>query len=244
MQAFASDIDGTLVFDRHIHQNDKQAIEEYRKKHLFGICSGRPICALFDLAGLDFDFYILSSGAYIVDEDFQVIDAHPLDKQVVESLFNEYHNQAKIIIQTYNPDVFYATFYEDNNPKLKVFSLFEEVSYETIYGISLVFDTNEQAAFTTKQINQRYGEVNAFQNQNSIDIICKSCSKGTGIRFIKKYFHIDEIIGIGDSYNDIPLFQACDYCFTFHSSPLFVKEKVNECVNSIAEAIKRMEEDK
>lgn len=243
MQAFASDIDGTLVFDRHIHQNDKQAIKEYRKNHLFGICSGRPVCALFDLEGIDFDFYILSSGAYIVDKNFHVLDAHPLNNQIVKRLFDEYHKDADVVIQTDNQDVFYATFYEDNS-KLKVISSLEEIGNQAIYGISLIFEDDIQTNLVIQQIHQKYKEVNAFQNKNSIDIVCKDCSKGTGIKFIKEYFHINEMRGIGDSYNDIPLFQACDYSFTFHSSPLFVKEQVNACVNSVAEAIVRLEEEK
>ena len=49
MKALASDIDGTLVFNQQIKKQDKEAIEKYQKEHLFGVCSGRPRCALFDL---------------------------------------------------------------------------------------------------------------------------------------------------------------------------------------------------
>ena len=49
MKALASDIDGTLVFNQQIKKQDREAIEKYQKEHLFGVCSGRPRCALFDL---------------------------------------------------------------------------------------------------------------------------------------------------------------------------------------------------
>jgi phosphoserine phosphatase len=35
---------------------------------------------------------------------------------------------------------------------------------------------------------------------------------------MKKHLNADEMLGIGDSYNDLPLFKASDYSFTFHSS--------------------------
>ena len=45
------------------------------------------------------------------------------------------------------------------------------------------------------------------------------------------------MLGFGDSYNDLPLFKASEYSFTFHSSPDSVKEQVNEVVSSVSEAI-------
>ena len=61
MKALASDIDGTLVFNQQIKKQDKEAIEKYQKKHLFGVCSGRPRCALFDLEKLKLDFFFRSN---------------------------------------------------------------------------------------------------------------------------------------------------------------------------------------
>ena len=45
------------------------------------------------------------------------------------------------------------------------------------------------------------------------------------------------MLGIGDSYNDLPLFKASDYSFTFHSSPDSLKEEVDDVVSSVSEAI-------
>ena len=81
MKALASDIDGTLVFNQQIKKQDKEAIEKYQKEHLFGVCSGRPRCALFDLEKLKLDFYILSSGAEILDKDLNIIQDFPMKKK-------------------------------------------------------------------------------------------------------------------------------------------------------------------
>ena len=50
----------------------------------------------------------------------------------------------------------------------------------------------------------------------------------------------DEMLGIGDSYNDLPLFKASDYSFTFHSSPDSLKKEVNDVVSSVSEAINKV----
>ena len=81
MKALASDIDGTLVFNQQIKKQDKEAIEKYQKEHLFGVCSGRPRCALFDLEKPKLDFYILSSGAEILDKDLNIIQDFPMKKK-------------------------------------------------------------------------------------------------------------------------------------------------------------------
>ena len=244
MKALASDIDGTLVFNQQIKKQDKEAIEKYQKEHLFGVCSGRPRCALFDLEKLKLDFYILSSGAMILDKGFNIIQDFSMKKEIVQQIFNEYKKKAHIILQTGNADVFYATLKEDYNPKLKVISSFKEVEHEIIYGTSLVFKDDKITKKACLEINQKYQEVKGFQNRNSIDIVRKGCSKGTGIKVIKDYFHLEKEAGIGDSYNDLPMLKVVDTAFTFKTSPQEIQKQVHYCVNDIAEAIALLEVEK
>ena len=206
MKALASDIDGTLVFNQQIKKQDRKAIEKYQKEHLFGVCSGRPRCALFDLEKLKLDFYILSSGAEILDKDLNIIQDFPMKKEIVQQIFNEYHQHAQIILQTGNADVFYTTLKEDYNPK--------------------------------------FHEIEGFQNRNSVDIVRKGCSKGTGIKIIKDHYRLEKIAGIGDSYNDLPMLKVVDTAFTFKTSPQEIKKQVHYCVNDIAEAIALLEVEK
>lgn len=74
MKAFASDLDGTLVFDRKVKDMDKEAIHMFQKKNMFGVCTGRPICSLFDIEDIPFDFYIVSSGALLLDRNKKMIE--------------------------------------------------------------------------------------------------------------------------------------------------------------------------
>ena len=242
MKALASDIDGTLVFNQQIKKQDKEAIEKYQKEHLFGVCSGRPRCALFDLEKLKLDFYILSSGEEIVDKDLNIIQ--DFKKEIVQQIFNEYHQHAQIILQTGNADVFYTTLKEDYNPKLKVISSFKEAKHEIIYGISLIFKDDKTTKKACFEINQKYHEIEGFQNRNSVDIVRKGCSKGTGIKIIKDHYRLEKIAGIGDSYNDLPMLNVVDTAFTFKTSPQEIKKQVHYCVNDIAEAIALLEVEK
>ena len=76
--ALASDIDGTLVFyktenftensETYIRDEDLAAIADWQAKGgLFGLCSGRSVCGVFDVlpVGIRPDFYIACSGAAV-----------------------------------------------------------------------------------------------------------------------------------------------------------------------------------
>ncbi len=232
IKAFASDIDGTLVFNGKIKSLDKQAIIDFQKSHLFGVCSGRPLCGLKDIENIHCDFYILSSGALILDQNKKIIHHHPIDLNIIQKLYQNYNHKAKIIIQTGNPNVFYSTL-------TNTLSSLEQIKKETIYGISFVFEDEPSTLKVLHELDH-YPQIKGYQNLNSIDIVSKACSKGEGVKFIKDYYHVDTLYGIGDSYNDLPLFEACDYAFTFKSSPDDLKQKVNAYVDSINEAINQV----
>lgn len=233
MKALASDLDGTLVFNRQVDKRVKKSIRSFQQNNLFGICTGRPVSRIDDIKDIDCDFYIVSTGALILDRDKHVLDEHMIDD--AELIFNDYYGKADIIVQTDDPIYFYTTL-QMNEPDLKVIHSFDEVKDHKIYGISLVFKTEEEASNETKRINQLY-RVSGYQNKDSIDIVARGISKGTGIAFIRKYMHIDEIMGIGDSYNDIPLLEASDISYTFDYSPHDLQERVDHVVKTIQEVL-------
>lgn len=236
MKVFATDLDGTLVHNKKVTETDREAIAAFQKENLFGVCTGRPLSCLYDVEGIPFDFYIVSSGALLLDRNKKMIEEHIIDKNLAKDIFNYYMNKATIIVQTDDLHHFYATGYY-NNPLLTLINSFENIGDLKIYSISLVFDTNKEAASYVLDVNERYPLLSGYQNNNSIDIVSKGVSKGTGVKAMKKHLNADEMLGIGDSYNDLPLFKASDYSFTFHSSPDSVKEQVNEVVSSVSEAI-------
>ena len=70
-----------------------------------------------------------------------------------------------------------------------------------------------------------------------IDITEKGCSKGLGILKLKELMHLEEVAGIGDSYNDIPMLETVDHSFTFPTSPESLTSIVDDVVDSVEEAL-------
>ena len=72
---------------------------------------------------------------------------------------------------------------------------------------------------------------------NIADIVSCDCSKGKAIKTVKDYFGADLTAGIGDSFNDIPMFDHSDVSFTFALSHEDVRKRAGHTVDSVSEAI-------
>lgn len=243
----ASDIDGTLYFselESSYKQGDLQAIKKFQDSgHLFGVCTGRPLCHFDEIRQLNLDFYIVSSGAILLDKNFRMIEDYPMQKELANQVFDEYKHKAEIIVQTGSYTKLYATFEERPNIHLCLIKDFDEIRENKIYGISLVVDSDETASFIKKELDRNYPQLEGFQNKNSIDIVKKGCSKGMSIQRMGDLLQIHNIAGIGDSYNDMSLIQDADIGFTFYNSPKEVQNHATYVVDSIEQAIEILMEE-
>ena len=85
-------------------------------------------------------------------------------------------------------------------------------------------------------------EIEVHHNVLNLDITPKNCSKGIAIKTLDQYLPVnyEDIYVIGDSYNDISMFEAAKTSFSFHRSDDIVKEKATHLVDDIAQAIKEI----
>lgn len=238
MQVLASDFDGTLLFNGKFRENDLKKIKQFQEKgHLFGLCSGRPFMGINNVCKgyLDFDFYILCTGALVLNKNQEVIFKSTITKQILESFYKQYKDQYPIFIQA-NYKIY--TFEKEGGEGIvrEYISSLDEVNGD-IYGISMNAITSENAAQVCQEIKTLFPELMPHQNKEYIDITENGCSKGLGIRKIKEAFNISTIAGIGDSYNDISMLETVDHSFTFHDSPECIQEIVDHVVESVDEAI-------
>ncbi|MCD7840540.1 MAG: HAD family hydrolase [Erysipelotrichaceae bacterium] len=249
MYLLASDFDNTLWFRDHLLDDDVCMIKEFQKQgHLFGLCTGRGIDGIITptkgydmLTHLNFDFYILSSGAYIMDSNREIIFEKMIPLDIVEAVY-EYSNHGNMTILTVDHSYKIYKDRMDQYPATTIQS-FDEIKNEKVRSFSLHYEEDEVAMVTTikDHINELYGKyITAFQNGPHIDIAAVGCSKGEGIRFIQQYFHIDTeyICGIGDNFNDLPLLEAVTNSYTFDYAPDLVQENARYVVPHLSDCIK------
>lgn len=238
MKVLASDFDGTIFFTDHVKDEDVKAVKTFQDEgHLFGLCTGRPLMGItkYIKEEIVFDFYIISTGAVILDRDFHTLYEKAIERKTVEAIVDKYNKRASIMIQADRE--IYAL---GNKPKMEkeyLLDTLDDLKTDRIFSVSLECVDEVKAKDLCQNIKDTFQDVDAFQNTRYIDVVPMGCSKGEGIRMLKDMLKIDSIAGIGDSYNDIPMLDTVDEAFTFNASPDVVKEHATYYVDSVAEAI-------
>lgn len=240
MKVIASDFDGTLFFGKNnkISVSDIESIKAFQDKgNIFGACTGRPLEGLLYHCDnmIDFDFYIVSGGALILDKNYEELHSELLDYKSLAKLYNEYRDEVNFSIHSKTK---IYIFEEITHPEIQIrINSLDEIKDIDILAVSIPTKSEEQAVKLASQINSNYEELSAVHNVEFVDVQKKGISKGTAINKLKELLDIKTINCIGDSYNDIPMFKVADYSFTFNYTASGVKEHVDELVDSVSEAI-------
>lgn len=235
MKIFASDLDGTLIFNGKVKDCDREAIKKFKAAgNLFGACTGRSkLMVKGNVDDVDMDFYIVSSGAIILDKNYDVIYESTISSTTAKSIYEHYD----CILLFHTDDYVYINKPWVELPSLKLLNDFSDIEDIKIYSISMIVDTNETAQSINEELKRDYDDIIGYQNGPSIDIVAANNSKGLGLLRLKK--ENDEIYAIGDSFNDIPMLEVA-HSFTFDYAPDSVKEVADEIVESVAMAIEKI----
>lgn len=250
MKLLANDFDNTLLFHNHMKDEDVKMIHQFQKNgHLFGVCTGRSLRGV-DIPslpyGIKYDFYILLSGALILNKNKDIIFEKRIPMSLVKEIFAFSNQQAASVV--YN-DEMYKVYLTKEKDGFGIFiNSFEELKVNDVSAFSLHFEKDEieQAKKLTQMINNKYGDIiEAFQNNQHIDLAAKGCSKGNGIQIIKDYFHLEDkyIYAIGDSWNDLPMLNVVKNSYTFTYAHQEVQKQAKIIVNTLAECIEDIEKD-
>ena len=242
---FATDFDGTLYFHEEpepIRSADLDAIATFQQAGgLFGACTGRPVRALSvqTLGVVPFDFFIALTGATLHDRDVKPIIEASIPHELARELYDRYSPHARDNTALVCAADDYWTF---DSTLAAAWPISYSPDFDTIpdptQGFGLETTTIEEAQLLADDINERYaGIVCSYVNLASIDVLPAGHSKGTGLHKAARHFGATLTAGIGDSYNDLPLLDAADVAYTFHSAPEEMKSHADVLVDSVAEAL-------
>ena len=246
-KVFASDFDGTLYFykaDVKLPPESVEKIREYQAAgHLFGLCTGRQVGGLtpFITGFVEPDFFITSSGANIVDRNYQPIRKRGVDRGTADAIVKEMLPRGYRLTLDIEGDI--CVFAEMDYPgKYYVITGVDGAPEGLIHQVSIHTESLDEAAAVSAEINRRWGDqVEAFQNVIEIDVAPRGCSKGEGVRFLREYlkdrFGDFTLYGIGDSVNDLPLIEASDVSYTFPYAPEALQKRAAKVVGTICDAL-------
>lgn len=224
----ASDFDGTIFIEGKISKKDIQAIRDFQATgNLFVLVTGRSFSSLFPLIENKIapNAVIANNGGHIfvnnngrLEEVFKAGIPLLKAKRFLEYYLKHIPNEIAIFTE---------------NKKLKnLENINEEIMALAIYS--------------DKEITNYFQDDFDFHYSYAvIDVVKKGINKQRGIEIIKKYYSInEEIIAIGDDYNDIDFLKNTPNSYTLdYVSNKDVRKVANFSVNSVAELIKNLMEE-
>lgn len=241
MKLLVSDFDDTLYFRRKggFKEADLIAIND-AKEIIYGVCTGRPLSHITSKINgkVDWKFIAASSGAYIINNNNEVLYESIVDFDVLNDFVTEYRGKYRIDFQSEDKDAY--TYLERGNflePQIFIEDL-SEIKNVPVNQIGIHPTSSVQADELFKDISLKFSDrLSFYKNEKDIDVNAKGISKGKAIRVIKQHFPNDGVYVIGDNYNDIPMFEEVENSICFDYSPTEVKNRAKFIVSSLEEAI-------
>lgn len=234
------DVDGTLVNNKkQITDNTIDAINKaFSNNVLVTIASGRPLSGLSEYLKYFKDVpFITFNGASIKTKNGNVIFEKHIDVMISNLIINyclksDYcinnnlniivWNNNKLYVNVINDDIL---FYEKTSGmRAEVFSdsNFTEVNKIIIYG------QNEYLLQVKKELESINKNINCeFSSDNYLEFYDKSVSKGKAVEILGKCLNINknEIIAIGDNYNDLSMIKYAGLGIAMGNSPQEIKDE-------------------
>jgi Cof subfamily protein (haloacid dehalogenase superfamily) len=248
-----TDLDGTLLQDFYkIDNSDIKALQKAQSEGVkISVATGRldyEISMLMEKYNLH-GYRISQNGAVVYDDQDNLVHETALTVEEVKLILNAL-KEFNVLIFFQTPDAYiipkmlplikefedkqsFITYIENQN-------ILNELDQHDIITISLWAEKDQNVSIKT-HLNQILPSnlINYISSDFTLDITNKANSKGNAILNIAKKFGIptEEIAVIGDSQNDISMFNITTHSFVMANAKEDVKQHAKYVVNSVKDAV-------
>lgn len=262
-----SDLDGTLfkghgetIFD--LTSENANAIMEARKSGIqFAVASGRTYhhgkCILERYGYKDSILCAGLNGSIIYDNGI-VSNRKFLSQEMAMAILNEIDKLKDLFknVQIQDLEQGRAYYYYDREPSFKYkkecqnlgIGIYEEISmkefitkHNEIGKISFTSSTKEQSFQLEEHLRQVFNDKIGYSRSSDtfLELHHSQSSKANFIRYIQDTYGVlkEEIACVGDSYNDIAMFELCGSSFVLESGDEEAKSHAMYFVKDVAECI-------
>jgi Cof subfamily protein (haloacid dehalogenase superfamily) len=253
IKLLVSDLDGTLIDkENKVASHDIEALKKLRE-HDVDIClaSGRMDNEIMEVAkSIGDQFHRVSqNGAFVITGNEKSLHSQTFQHELAKKLYESTRSDDKITIVCSDN----TNFVEEKNDILKqielrfFFPIEERANMLNEIGLSLnpskitVLGHHEEVLKLQQAINEMFhDDVDTFiSEQGCLDIMPKNISKGNAILVLLEHLQLkpEEIACVGDSFNDIPMFQLTPNSFAISHAHEDVKKEAAYVVESVSEAV-------
>lgn len=256
IKLFVSDLDDTLVYDvNHMQKEDERALCWLAEKGT-KICfaSGRFTHRIDEVVNrFAFPYYTTSlNGATMLLPDGKIFHESSFEDGIAQEIYRYIHKKGLADIVCANEQRYtkrknehHHTFETYMGVHIAEIEALEEEFGKTVHPAKLfVFGEKETIVALDQELRDTFqSEAEVFMSgKRYVDIMPRGVSKGSALRRLMEHLQIEanEVACIGDSFNDISMFEVTPHSFTLHHAHPYVKEKANHVVRSVEEAIMKL----
>ncbi|SEO73102.1 hypothetical protein SAMN05518847_11048 [Paenibacillus sp. OV219] len=95
-----------------------------------------------------------------------------------------------------------------------------------------------------KQLQEQYGDLitASFSDPDGIDVMPNNVDKGVGIRLLMEHIGVpaEGVACIGDSFNDLAMFRACEQSYAMAHAPQAVREEAAFVAETVGNALYKL----
>lgn len=247
-----SDMDGTLINGIElIHPKNIEMMKRWREQgNLIALCTGRNIMECMSIVKrlqIPYDYLILNNGGHILDREktlFEEVISYNVGCAILDytTQFNELWSYYCDGMHTYS--YFNGKTYDHSGIQdIEVDLDFKELYHQAKHFQILCFNQNDKGIDTTMKcfcyLKENFKDVELHLNQFYVDIVPLNCSKGSGVKKLLSLIdrNIDQTYAIGDSYNDISMFDNVDISASFDYSDINVRNQSSKVVSYVYELL-------
>lgn len=240
---FITDLDGTFVKDSvNVKEVDKQAIKEVQKKMKIGIATGRSnkeIEHIEQITGINFDYHIGFNGAVVKKNDEIIYDKKISAKLLKEVL--DYIEKNDLVFDVLTGEDRIGTHQPKDTASLWNLTILnpsdlgKDLTEMDIYKVNLR-PSKEFLNDILTELKNKYTDLSICKSGDSrIEITSKNVTKGNAIKLLKEKYDYN-VISIGDSGNDVTMFEESDLSFCMAHASNDIKKYATQVVEHFYQA--------
>lgn len=244
-----TDLDGTFVMDSHsVSEKDLEAFHELKDNFVMGVATGRSLKEIDYLEednGIKFDIGVGFNGSLIRGADGKILIDEPIQHDDLCNILG-YLEKNNIVFDALD-GLKRIGSYKATDPKrlwgmdlITLLDPFDTVRGMNIYKIN-VRPGKERFNEVFSDMTKMFPKLSIYEGgtQQRIEISAENSSKGTAVNYLKNKYKRDVIV-VGDSGNDAPMFEAADMSFCISHAKPEVKDRADYAIDSFADVSKQL----
>lgn len=256
IKLFVTDLDDTLVYKvNRIETEDARALSWLAEKGTH-ICfaSGRFAHRIHEVVNrFSFPYYTAGlNGAVLLSCNNEMLHESTFQHEVAREIYEYMHEKqladivcAKEKRYTKKKNDYHRSFEEDMSVTIREVDTLEEEFGKTIHPSKLfLYGEEGRIIELDKELRGKFqgkAEV-VISGKGYVDVMPVGISKGNALRLLMDHLQLEphEVACIGDSFNDVSMFEVTPHSFTLRHAHPYIKERAAHVVRSVEEAIMRL----